>query len=140
MQPKVTARFENDGRGMVFIGQGVISGEQLIQQTEKTYSPDVLGRLCYQIIDLRGVERMDITAEQMKHLATLDCKAAEVMSGAKIAIIASHGLTVGISRIYSAYAQSPKLEAQIFPTIEKARAWIDSTPGAGNCDGTSEEA
>lgn len=130
MQPKLTASFENDGRGMVFIAQGVISGEQLLRQTAETYSREVLTRLRYQIVDLRAVERMDVTSEQMRELAKLDCEAAESVSDAKIAIaiVACHDLTIGISRIYSAYAQSPNLEAKIFPSVEEARRWIEERP------------
>lgn len=112
---------------MVFVGQGVISGEQMIKQSEKAYSPAVLAKLRYQIIDLRNVERMDITSEQMRQLAMLDRRAAEQSAGGKIAIVASHDLTVGLSRIYSAYAQSPELDAKIFPTMEEARAWVEDT-------------
>lgn len=117
--------FENDGRGLLFIGEGVISGEQLIRQTEKTYASKSVCRLHYQIIDLRGVHRMDITAEQIKTLAELDREAADRRPGIKIAIVASHDLTFGLSRIYSAYAHSPNLEARIFREMDEARAWID---------------
>lgn len=132
MQQTFTASLENDGKGLLFVGRGVLSGEFLVRQTRKTYSTEVLGRLCYQIIDLREVERMDITTEQIKQLALLDRQAAEAASGGKIAIVASHDLTVGLSRIYSAYAESPNLETRIFPTMEEARAWVRSDQGEGN--------
>lgn len=121
-----TASTEQEGRGLVVVARGVISGEQLLRQTRKTYAPDVVQRLRYQIIDLRDVERMDITAEQMKQLASLNRQAAEAAAGAKIAIVACHDLTVGLSRIYSAYAQSPQLQARIFRSMEDARAWVES--------------
>lgn len=126
MEEKFTATFEEDGRGLLFVGRGVLSGEAMIRQTRKTYSSEVLGRLCYQIIDLREVERMDITSGQMQRLAELDRQAAEAASGARIAIVAAHDLTIGLSRIYSAYAQSPHLESRIFPTMEEARAWVSA--------------
>jgi hypothetical protein len=137
---RAAVHLENNGRGMLFIGEGVISGEELIRQTEKSYDSEALNRLQYQIIDLRDVHRMDITADQMRKLAELDCKAAERSSGTKIAIVASHDLTFGLSRIYSAYAQSPNLQARIFRTMNEARAWIgepacdspDFTPLSGN--------
>jgi hypothetical protein len=129
-QHRAVLSFENDGRGMLLVGEGVISGEQLIRQTEKTYASDAVSQLQYRIIDLRGVHRMDITADQMQKLAELDRKAAERCPGTKIAIVASHDLTFGLSRIYSAYAQSANLQARIFRTLDEARAWIGESANA----------
>lgn len=116
--------FENEGKGLIFVAEGVLSGEQLIRQTEKTYQATECEQLCYQIIDLRQVERMDITAEQIKQVAQLDCQAAENGRLTRIALVADHDLTIGLSRIYSAYAQSACLQTRVFRSEEEARAWL----------------
>ncbi len=122
--------FENDGQGLLFTGRGVLSGEQMIENTPTTYSPEVLQRLRYQIVDLRGVERMDISCEQMQHLAQMDRSAAQANAAMRVAIVAAHDITIALGRIYSAYAQSPKLETRVFTTMEEARTWVrDASSG-----------
>lgn len=125
MQHRGVISFESDGRGMLFTGAGVISGEQLIRLSESSCPANLAADFLYQIIDLRNVHRLDITADQIRQLAALNCQAAERSAGMQTAIIATHDLTIGLSRLYSAYARSPKLQVGIFPSPEQARDWMD---------------
>lgn len=116
--------FEKKEDGLVFVAEGVLSGEALIRETERAHAANA--SLRYQIIDLRQVERMDITAEQIQQIAEADREAAERGPGAKVAIIANHDLTIGLSRIYLIHAQSAKLESRIFCSLDEAWEWIGS--------------
>src|SRR5690606_25614412 len=108
--------------GLIFVAEGVLSGEALIRETERAHGAHA--GLRYQIIDLRQVERMDITAEQIQRIAEADREAAERGPGAKVAIVANHDLTIGLSRIYLIHARSDKLESRIFCSLDEARSWI----------------
>src|SRR5690606_33872960 len=114
--------FEREEEGLIFVAEGVLSGEALIRETERAHGAHA--GLRYQIIDLRQVERMDITAEQIQRIAEADREAAERGPGAKLAIVPTHGMPDGPTRIYLAPARTAKLESRIFCYLDAARRCI----------------
>lgn len=135
MERKSLLAFEDHGRGMLFVARGVVSGAELLKRNRKTYTPDVLAQLRYQIVDLRELDRLDISTQQMQELAALDRQAAESIaspSALRVAIVVNHDLTEGLARIYCAYARSPRLEAQVFADLDAARNWAQSLTGPDN--------
>lgn len=126
MEKKSELTFEDDGRGMVFTARGVVAGEHLVDRHREIYSPEVVQQLHYQIIDLRELERLDMTTEQMREIAIFDRKAAEQSTSERpmrVALVAAHDLTEALARIYCAYADSAHLEARVFADPETAREW-----------------
>lgn len=118
--------FEDNGRGLVFTVQGVASGDYLLERSRQAYSPESVGELRYQIVDLRDLVRLDMSTAQMQELAELDRRLAQQLAAGaplRVALVVSHELTEGLARIYCAYANSAELEARIFSELETARAW-----------------
>lgn len=129
--------YERDGMGHIFTIDGVLCGERLISGSLLKYNPEMLTKLRYQIGDLRGVERVDMTVEQMKEIAHIDCQAARDAGIMKIALVASHELIFSLSSMYSAYAIEPCMEAKMFRNMSDAREWVESFIENGDFDITS---
>lgn len=135
MDKKSELAFEDHGRGLVFVARGVVSGRYLLKRNKKTYSTEVLEQLRYQIVDLRELDRLDISTEQMQELAAMDRRAAEQSPSPvplRVAIVIAHDITEGLGRIYCAYAKSPALDAQVFFDMETARSWAQAAADASN--------
>jgi len=129
--------YERDGIGHIFSVDGVLCGEKLVSGSILKYTPELLQKLRYQIGDLRGVERVDMTVEQMKEIAGLDCQAARDAGIMKIALVASHELIFSLSSMYGAYAVEPCMEAKMFRNMSDAREWIDGFIESGELDVTT---
>ncbi len=130
------SEYERDGMGHIFSINGILCGEKLVSGSILKYTPELLRKLRYQIGDLRGVERVDMTVDQMKEIAGLDCQAARDAGIMKIALVASHELIFGLSSMYGAYAVEPCMEAKMFRNMADARDWIDGFIESGELDVT----
>ncbi len=128
---KLSNKYERDGMGHIFTIKGVLCGEKLISGSLLKYNTEMLKKLRYQIGDLRDVERVDMTVEQMKEIAHIDCQAARDAGIMKIALVASHELIFSLSSMYSAYAIEPCMEAKMFRNSEDAREWIEGFVDSG---------
>ncbi len=131
---KLVNKYERDGMGHIFSIKGVLCGEKLVSGSLLKYNAEMLQKLRYQIGDLRDVERVDMTVEQMKDIAHIDCQAARDAGIMKIALVASHELIFSLSSMYSAYAIEPCMEAKMFRNMSDARDWVESFVTSGAFD------
>jgi len=121
---------EHDGVGVVFTYSDVLKGEEAIRASENFYTTEILQKLHYQLADLREVNRIELTTEQIQRLAVIDRAAAQQGNGFFIASVINHDLQAGVSRFYRAYLEdanpvkTQKIEAGIFKTMPAAREWL----------------
>ena len=123
----VKVELELGGAGVLFTYSDVLKGEEAVTASTEIYMPEILENLRYQIADLSDVNRIEVTAEQIRQLAEADKKAAQYRHGFLIASVVNHDLQGGLSRFYRTYAQDPHIETAIFKTISEARQWLRKT-------------
>ena len=117
-----------DGGGVVLIGSGVLSGQEVIRVNSAMYAtPELVKAIRYQICDFCAVEGLDISTDELRIMAGQDVRAAEINRGMLLAIAASRDLTFGTARVWHAYAENSHLRAQVFRTVEECRAWVESS-------------
>ena len=117
--------YENNFHGVMFTYHHELSGMETIAANNALYASPNADKLRYAIIDLRDIDTVDITTEQMSILAQQDNEEAAKASGQKLAIVVDNDLIHGVSSFYSLYVNSSIIEARTFNTMEEARSWID---------------
>jgi hypothetical protein len=119
-------QFEEFGRGVLVTLDGSISGDELIAANEAMYSQDHDGRLRYQIWDHTGVEHLELSESQLRHLSMQDREAAEKSPGQVVALVGSRKMLKEIEKIYSVFSEAwSGFESARFGTIPDARRWIE---------------
>ena len=62
---------EHDGIGVLFTYSGVLEGDQVLVESQALYTPEIMAKLHYQLVDLRDVNRIELTTEQIQHYLSL---------------------------------------------------------------------
>ncbi|GEM_PF-3549753 len=121
-------RYEKEGRGVVVKLSGIISAQEIFNANTCIYSGREKLPLQYQIWDFTEATKLDLTGEQLRHIAMQDGHALPSNPGMVVALAGSQELFTGKERIYKiasgVWAEGMRVE--IFPELKKARAWIDS--------------
>jgi hypothetical protein len=115
---------EHQGVGVLFTFSGVLTGDEILAESQALYSQEGLKKLRYQLVDMRDVNRIELNTEQIQRLAEVDRAAAQQGHGFLIASVVSHDLQAGISKFYRAYVEDPNIESAIFRSMPQARQWL----------------
>lgn len=81
------------------------------------------------ISDMTGVERFDVSHRDVFELADRRKRQPSVGS-AKLAIIATEPIQIGLARMYQTMTENPQLKIKIVPSLATAREWIGLSSAA----------
>ena len=120
--------YENQGKGVVIIWNGSISGEGLKMVNTQIYTEGGLEKLRYQIWDFTNAEGLEITGQDLRHLAIQDKVASETNPKQIIAIVGNNELFRGYDRLFHIYESVwSEYKSKTFSSMVEARKWISST-------------
>lgn len=115
---------EQGGKGVLFTFTDILNGQDIFSASKALYTPENLKYLRYQISDLRAVNRIEVSTEEIKALAELDCIAAKKAGGFVIASVVNHDLQESVSRFYRTYTNEGDIVNGVFRTMSSAREWL----------------
>ncbi|MFN7959351.1 MAG: hypothetical protein U0P46_13645 [Holophagaceae bacterium] len=122
----------HEGRGLLRIGQGVLTGREIIDAItafpESVAAPE---RLTHCLVDLAKVTRLDVSNHDLETIIALDKHHLKSTGLTRAAIAAPADLAYGISNMYRGHAAHQGLEIGVFRTLAEARAWLYSEGMAG---------
>ena len=119
--------YENQGKGVVIIWNGSISGEGLKMVNEQIYAEGRLEKLRYQIWDFTNADDLQITEHDLRNLAIQDKTASEKNPNQIIAIVGSGELFNGYDRLFHIYEGVwSEYKSKTFSNMVEARKWISS--------------
>jgi hypothetical protein len=120
-----TIEFVEDGRGLVFSGSGVLTGQEILEAKEALAADEVpLRTVKFALVLLEDVTAVDVTIGDLRAAAIVDRRLARMMPNAAVAIVAPRDHDFGIARMWEAIADVPEWTTYVFRSREEADAWL----------------
>jgi len=123
----IEIRYLDDGIGVLFIGEGLVTGEDIISANRQIFSSEEnMLKNKYGLLDLSKVTQYEVSNSEVEIIASQDENASEYISDAVVAVVAKDELVFGLSRMWEMIVESPSLqwETNVFKAREDAEAWI----------------
>jgi hypothetical protein len=120
-----TIEFVEDGRGLVFSGSGVLTGQEILEAKEALAADEVpLRTVKFALVLLEDVTAVDVTIGDLRAAAIVDRRLARMMPNAAVAIVAARDHDFGIAGLWEAVAGVPGWATYVFRSREEADAWL----------------
>jgi len=119
----ITSRIDRGRRVILSAGKGILTRSDWIKYTEWVWSdPEV--SLYDKLVDLRGVERIDMTGAETRDAASRIPKAGSLRADYRVAIVAVSDAVFGMSRMYEMLRAGTMGEVRSFRDLDEAREWL----------------
>ena len=104
---------------------GLLTGSELLQSNLDIFGDERFDDIRYQIVDLTGVEKIDVNDTHMRKLAHLDMAASRSNPRVKVAVVTTSDAASKLGDLYNQFCEgkSPWV-TQLFSHIEDAEAWV----------------
>ena len=120
-----STEFIDGGRGVLHIGQGVVTGAELRAAAEKNLQAARDGMpLCYGLADFSDVTHYAANAEEVQAVARIQADIAGIVGTAFAAVVAPTDHAFGMSRLWAAYADVTGWEIGVFRDRAEADNWL----------------
>jgi hypothetical protein len=115
----------DSGLGISFTGNGIVTGEELINATRKIFSSEEsIRKSRYGLLDFSKIELLNATSAELKIVTDMDTRAAQINPDLIITIVTEESSAYGISLIWKAYMDETNWESKIFRSLPEAEAWM----------------
>ena len=112
-------------RGVVFTTiTGVLTDDEIVQHKQKLVRDPDFSPGMRQLSDVRGVERLDVTPDGVKHFAALDEEHTDELGDHRLAIVVSDNAVFGTARMYQAFTVRNVEQVSVFRSMNEAREWL----------------
>jgi hypothetical protein len=119
------AEFSPDGTGVLLIGTGLLTGDELIAVTISIgQAGERLSRVRYALADFSGVVEFLATSQDLAKLADEDVAIARRLPDVAIVLVASQPLVFGMSRMWEALAHQTGWRIMVVQTRDEALNWL----------------
>ncbi len=116
------------GRGILHVGRGIVSGEELIASAKGVFEMVKGGSSpSYALADLSEVVDLRVSAEEIRRNAEINIQISKYIRDGKVAIVAPRDHIYGIARMWQAYSEETGWITQIFRSKGEAIEWIKGT-------------
>jgi hypothetical protein len=115
------------GLGVVFIGEGVVTGQEIIQANKKILSFEEKIKISkYCIIDYYEASTYDVSTPEIRIIADQDKEISKYLPDYIVAIVAKRNLEFGVSRMWQTIIElnDLKWDTEIFKDRNDAEKWI----------------
>ena len=115
-----------DGIGVVFTSYGVLTGQDLLEATERLRALIEANPACrYLLIDHSAIAEENVDTESLKAIAEQTEDNLRTIPEGLVAIAAPSDVLFGLSRLWAMRAEHPKLVTEVTRTKETAIAWLE---------------
>ena len=123
----IQVKYLDKGLGVLFIGAGVLTGEDIINSNKVTfYSEEKMKDYKYGLMDYSSISSLDATNAEIQTMISQQKEASKFIPDGVLAIVATKDIGFGLSRMWEMMAESEDLqwESKVFRNREDAVAWI----------------
>jgi hypothetical protein len=116
-----------EASGVLWTFYGEVTGDEILRANREIYGDPRFHRLTYQLVDLTGVERFDVTEDDMAMIAVHDRAAARSKPHIRVAVAAADESIKDLSAFYDAVMVGSPWHQRIFDSMSEAREWLDGS-------------
>ena len=99
----IEMKYLDDGRGVIYIGEGIVTGEDIISANRQFFSSkEIMTKNVYGLIDYSDITKFEVSTSELETIASQNEKASEYLTDGIIAVVAKNDLVFGISRMWEA--------------------------------------
>ena len=104
---------------------GVLTDDDIIKHKQELLRDPAVKPEMRELSDVRGVDRLEVTAEGIQRFVAQDASNASGLRGHRLAIVVSSDFVFGTARMYEVLTETNPLEVMVFRDIDKAKAWLE---------------
>ena len=121
----IEIRYLDDGIGVCWLGQGVVTGQDLLEASKETFkSEEILKQIKYAVIDFTSIDKASMQTENIRAKAGMDKIAAEINPDVVVALIASKNVMFGLTRMWEVFVDQIGWKTKVFRSKTEAEVWI----------------
>ena len=109
-------------------GSGVVTEEELLAYWQKDYADHRIPWGTPELLDLRAVERFEVTSAGLRKLVAIDVKYAKQQHApSRLAIVAPSDLLFGMIRMYQILSDSNPNSIRVFRDLSGVEEWLGTS-------------
>ena len=116
----VSIHIQNAGDGIRLIGQGCVTGAEVLDAREAIYGTALLNSLRYEVVDFTEIDSVDLSADDIQILVKQDARAFESNAELVVAIACEGDLAFGLARMWQILTKRPEDSFRVFRSREMA--------------------
>jgi len=117
----ISYRIDSDARLVRTVANGVLTDAELLAHKDQLAADPAFEVGMHQLSDVRGIERLDVSAEGVRLFVAHDARHSERFTSHRMAIVASEAVVFGMARMYQTMSG---VNVGVFRTIEEALAFL----------------
>jgi len=117
----ISYRIDADARLVRTVADGVLTDAELLAHKAQLAADPAFQAGMHQLSDVRGVERLDVSADGVRSFVAHDAQHVERFAGHRMAIVASEAVVFGMARMYQTMSS---VDVGVFRNIEDALAFL----------------
>lgn len=111
--------------GVRVIGEGIVSGEDLLEANAQMYSsPQEIMSCNFQIIDFTNVNTLNLSNDEVEKLIAQDGEASKLNPNLKIAVVAKEDNIYSIMQMWQSFTVHEAYKSAVFRKLEDACKWV----------------
>lgn len=111
--------------GVRVIGEGTVSGEDLLEANAQMYSSPQEVKSCnFQIIDFTNVNTLNLSNNDVEKLIAQDSEASKLNPNLKIAVVAKEDNIYSILKMWQSFTAHEAYKSAVFRKLEDAFEWV----------------
>ena len=103
------------------VAHGVLTDADLMSMKEQLARDPAFVAGMHQLSDVRGIERLDVSADGIRSFVAHDRRHAERFAGHRMAIVANADVVFGMARMYQTMSH---VDVGVFRSVEEALAFL----------------
>ena len=123
-------RIDPQARVVYTTASGTLDDAQLLEHKKKLTSDPGFHPGMVELSDVRGIEKLDVTTDGIRHFALKDQRDKGKLRDYKLAIVASEDVVYGMARMYQANTAMNVPNVRVFRDISEAKDWLGLDPEA----------
>lgn len=117
----------HEDTGFLWIGQGVLTGQELIEGSEvQVRLAPAPGRITHSLVDFTQVTAVEVTVDEVMQVGEIDRRNAEVLRCLHVAIVVPTHHGHSLASIYEHLTSPKDWTTRTFPTRAEAETWLAS--------------
>ena len=117
--------FVDDGRGMVQVGEGVITTDEVLDVIRSLNGlPEAVRQLKFALVDFTSAVELLMTGEELRDVVAENEITSGLISPGLIAIVAPKDQIYGLSRMWQVFVGRLNWRVEIFRTKSDAVDWL----------------
>lgn len=117
----------DEDRTVLCSGSGVVTGREILRAMETCLArPERMRSLVRATIVLSGITELEVSADDVRSIASINAQLAHQNPHAAVAIVAPRNSAFGIARMWEAYVVDTGWHTGVFRTLPEAEAWLSA--------------